>query len=261
VDCNGAAATTEATAKGLPATPTLTSRPGHEASIYSLPPGVLPADSSRRLIQTGASGKIDILTRGIQVLPPSVHRTGTVCTWLPGRSPDDVPVAPAPPWVINALVNAPKRTSATATEPPDDLPPVDLDRLDVDEDIRELIRSGGDGEDRSRDLFYVELALIDTGCDDATMAAILLDPANGTSEKPREQGRKWLAPRSGRARVACALIAGLADARACCQTMTYRALLDVSLTARFISSLHLPASTPSKPTRSMQSVTFRWACT
>src|SRR5436309_10109317 len=45
------------------------------------------------------------------------------------------------------------------------------------------------------------------------LAQPLLDLANGTSEKPREQGRKWLAPRSGRARVACALIAGLADAR------------------------------------------------
>src|SRR2546426_1637424 len=193
VDCNGAAATTEATAKGLPATPMLTSRPGHEASIYALPPGVLPADSSGRLIQTGASGKIDILARGIQILPPSVHRTGTTYRWLPGRSPDEVPVAPAPGWVIDALVNAPRRTSATATELPDDLPPVDLDTLDLDEDIRELIRAGGDRTDRSRDLFRVELALCNAECDDATIAAILLDPANGISEKPREQGRRWLA--------------------------------------------------------------------
>jgi len=36
--------------------------------------------------------------------------------------------------------------------------------------------AGRAGAQIARDLFYVELALIDTGCDDATMAAILLDP-------------------------------------------------------------------------------------
>lgn len=211
VDCDGSAATMEATANGLPPTPTLTSRPGHQASIYALPPGVLPADSSGRLIQTGTSGKIDILARGIQILPPSVHRIGTAYTWLPGRSPDDVPVAPAPAWVIDALVNAARRTSATATDLPDDLPPVDLDTLDLDEDIRDLIRNGGDRDDRSRDLFRVEVALIDADYDDATIAAILLDPANGISEKPLEQGRTWLAGEIARVREKYALVIEMLD--------------------------------------------------
>src|SRR5262249_43608601 len=134
VDCDGVAATMEAVANCLPPTPTLTSRPGHEASIYALPPGVLPADSSGRLIRSGASGKIDIPAGGIQILPPPMHRTGSAYTWLTGRSPDDVAIAPAPPWVIDALVNAPKRTSAMVTDLPDELPPVDLDTLDVDQD-------------------------------------------------------------------------------------------------------------------------------
>ncbi len=37
--------------------------------------------------------------RGIVIVPPSVHASGRAYAWVPGRSPDDLPLAAPPPWL------------------------------------------------------------------------------------------------------------------------------------------------------------------
>jgi hypothetical protein len=46
------------------------------------------------------------------ILPPSVHESGHAYSWLPGRSPWDLPLAPAPAWLLDLL--PPPRPAAAA---------------------------------------------------------------------------------------------------------------------------------------------------
>ena len=72
--------------------------------------------------------------------------------------------------------------------------------LRVSEEIKKLIRDGVPKGKRSQVLFKVLRALVKAGHDDATIRAVLLDPANGLSEKPREKGATWLGQDIARAR-------------------------------------------------------------
>jgi hypothetical protein len=40
---------------------------------------------------------------GFVVAPPSVHASGASYEWLPGRAPDQVPLVPIPPWLLDAM--------------------------------------------------------------------------------------------------------------------------------------------------------------
>ena len=44
------------------------------------------------------------------VLPPSRHESGTLYTWEPGCSPEDIAPAPAPAWLVARLRPAPRQT-------------------------------------------------------------------------------------------------------------------------------------------------------
>ena len=44
---------------------------------------------------------------GYVVAPPSIHPNGTQYRWAEGRSPDDIPLAPLPTWVIERLSSTP----------------------------------------------------------------------------------------------------------------------------------------------------------
>ncbi len=44
---------------------------------------------------------------GYVVAPPSIHPNGTRYRWAEGRSPDDVPLAPLPTWVMTCLFSTP----------------------------------------------------------------------------------------------------------------------------------------------------------
>lgn len=116
-----------------------------------------------------------------QQLPPlSIHAAGTSAAVGSSHEPSVEPVAL-----------------------PDQLPQVDVDSLDVSDDIKDRIRRGAPQGGRSEVIGSVAWAMILKGYDDTTIAAVLMDPRNGISEKSREQGRDWLARDIARHRHDC----------------------------------------------------------
>jgi hypothetical protein len=101
---------------------------------------------------------------------------------------------------------------AAANEPghrpplPDELPSIDIRHLDVSASIKFLIATGTHPNgsrryaSRSEAEWALIQALIKAGYEDPVIAAVLLDPANRISEKPREKGRKWVEQEIARAR-------------------------------------------------------------
>jgi hypothetical protein len=80
-----------------------------------------------------------------------------------------------------------------------------VNTLAISEVTRSLILYGLDAapgkfKSRSELVFSVALRLIHAGCNDATVASVLLDPRHAVSEKPSEQGSKWLVTDIGRIR-------------------------------------------------------------
>jgi replicative DNA helicase len=54
--------------------------------------------------------KLDVRANGgYVVVPPSVHPDGTVYSWMPGRSPFEIPFAPAPTWLLELLTAEPPK--------------------------------------------------------------------------------------------------------------------------------------------------------
>ena len=89
----------EALEKGLPETLTAETANGYHY-YYRRPEGV-PA---RRVTNYGNSGKIDILSKGFAVAPPSLHRTGAAAPWaMPWARPASRPVLRGP--VVEAAYN------------------------------------------------------------------------------------------------------------------------------------------------------------
>jgi hypothetical protein len=72
--------------------------------LYKIPAGVvLPTTPEPK----GLKQELRFQGAGAQtVLPPSLHSSGRLYAWLPGRSPWEVEVAVAPPWVVEAMTAA-----------------------------------------------------------------------------------------------------------------------------------------------------------
>ena len=141
---------------------------------------------------------IDIRANGGYIVaPPSHHLNGTSYRWNEGRSPDQIALADAPDWVLEALRNGTEK--APAHEAAD---PVPLDDLKVPDQIKVLISDGHEPRylSRSEGLFAAIRSLIKAGHDDPSIRAVLLDPGNALSEKPREKGLAWLDGEIDRAR-------------------------------------------------------------
>jgi hypothetical protein len=65
--------------------------------LWAIPPGVV----FRTTPIAFQDGELRFQAKGAQTaLPPSRHKDGGLYEWLPGRSPDDVPLAPAPEWAV-----------------------------------------------------------------------------------------------------------------------------------------------------------------
>src|SRR5262249_7231430 len=65
--------------------------------LWSIPSGV----TFRTTPQHFQDGELRFQAKGaLTVLPPSRHKDGGLYQWLDGRSPDDVPLAPAPRWAV-----------------------------------------------------------------------------------------------------------------------------------------------------------------
>lgn len=76
-------------------------------------------------------------------------------------------------------------------------------QLPLSEQIHQLIQLGYDGTtypSRSEALAAAEHALIEAGCADAEIASIVLNPAHGISDLPREKGNDWARADIARAR-------------------------------------------------------------
>jgi hypothetical protein len=124
------------------------------------------------------------------VAAPSMHHSGRQYTWEASSHPDDIPLAPLPDWLLALVKDKAKEYAAAAVTLPDNLPVVNIATLRVSNRIKKLIRTGEYAPrypSRSEAEFAVLVALVGAGYDDATVAAIVLDPANGISDKPLSQ--------------------------------------------------------------------------
>src|SRR5262245_55134596 len=65
--------------------------------LWGIPPGVV----FRTTPTAFQDGELRFQAKGAQTaVPPSRHKDGGLYQWLDGRSPDDVPLAPAPSWAV-----------------------------------------------------------------------------------------------------------------------------------------------------------------
>jgi Bifunctional DNA primase/polymerase, N-terminal len=152
------------------------------------------------------------------VAPPSLHASGRQYCWEASADLDDVPLAPLPGWV-HALALDHQLTAAEGVALPEVLPNVTLADLKVSARLKFLIAMGWDCHQperypsRSEAVFACVVGMIAADHDDATIAAVLLNPRYRISEKPRTQKnarnplyerltRAWLAKEIARGRQA-----------------------------------------------------------
>lgn len=90
-------------------TPTVAARTGNGIHLYFR----MPSGSDVRNSASKIAPHVDVRgTGGYVVTPPSPHPSGATYAWVKGRSPDDVPVAAAPAWLLALALETPKRTAA-----------------------------------------------------------------------------------------------------------------------------------------------------
>jgi hypothetical protein len=150
------------------------------------------------------------------VAPPSLHYSGNRYEWEASSHPDDVPLAPLPDW-LRAMGEAKAHAKVNGVTLPGTLPVVELYTLKVSPRIKYVILTGQDPDDpqrypsRSEALFAAITALVEAGCDDATIASVVMDQHYAISAKvwdqknPKspyyvEQTTTWVADEIARAR-------------------------------------------------------------
>jgi hypothetical protein len=137
---------------------------GGRRLFFAVPKGMALRTISHK---TGeAHGELRILCNGSQtVMPPSLHISGRQYTWLEGRSPDDLPVADAPEWLL-AMVRQNGPTPSHAAPLTD----------------AELVTEGG----RNQYLTKLAGSLRRIGATEATIRAALLAENEARIEPPLE---------------------------------------------------------------------------
>jgi hypothetical protein len=75
-----------------------------------------------------------------------------------------------------------------------------VESLRVSDEIKALIRDGKPEGQRNEAIFAAIRAMIKAGYGDEEIIAVLVDPANGLSENPRDKGLAWLTGEIKRAR-------------------------------------------------------------
>jgi hypothetical protein len=206
IDCDDLDALGEATALGLPPAPAMKTAKGRRYR-YACPPEL----AGIRITKRGQSRAIDVLSGGY-VIVEGRHRLGPRYEWI--VPPAERPLAEAPAWALRWLREAPMDPVAAGIDRApagrdgvswaraDALPEIDLDTLVIHPRIKRVIVDGGGPTypSRSEAVFAVALELIGAGYDDAVIAGVLLAPRFAISDKPRQQGRRWLAGELARAR-------------------------------------------------------------
>ena len=150
------------------------------------------------------------------VAPSSLHHSGNRYEWEVSSHPDDVPLAPLPDW-LKAMGKTKASAPVQGVDLPHVLPVVELHSLKLSTRIKYVILTGQDPDDpqhypsRSEALFAAITALVDAGCDDATIASVIMDKRYTISEKVWdqknlkspyyiEQTKAWVAGEIARAR-------------------------------------------------------------
>jgi Bifunctional DNA primase/polymerase, N-terminal/AAA domain len=146
---------------------------------------------SRANILPGIDVKAD---GGHVVAPPSQHVSG-----VPYRFASNgillLPSLPQPLW---DLISAEPQAHAAAQDEYKNR--IEIESLRVSNEIKTLIHDGKPEGQRSEAIFAAIRALIKAGHSDQEIAAVLVDPANRLSEKPRVKGAAWLSGEIKRAR-------------------------------------------------------------
>lgn len=72
--------------------------------LYLLPQGLKTKKAKQQGAENRKHQELALLCSGQQtVLPPSIHHTGRRYTWVKGRTPFDIEIAPAPQWIIDKV--------------------------------------------------------------------------------------------------------------------------------------------------------------
>lgn len=187
VDLDGEEAVQEGTNR-LPLSPTIISGNGEHRWFQS--PGI-----ATRLTKRGHCRKIDILSKGYTVAPPSRHRNGHLYQWRidpDGLNEDGLPLTPPPKEVIATLDEAIKnRGQGWEYSLPSDLPQVDVHKEKLSHYLKRLIIEGdykGKHPSRSEAHFEAITLLINEGWSEEKIASVLLDPAYQIGAKIQERG-------------------------------------------------------------------------
>jgi hypothetical protein len=136
---------------------------------------------SRANIRPGIDIKAD---GGYVVAPPSRHISGSRYRFV---SIDGMVPRPLPKALLD-LILGDAQAHAFSENPPK----VEIDALRLSDPIKVLLRDGKPKGERSEAIFAVTRALIKAGHSDDEIMAVLMDPANRLSEKPRVKGLAWL---------------------------------------------------------------------
>ena len=145
---------------------------------FQHPGGHLPC---RANVRPGIDVRAD---GGYIVAPPSSHMSGARYLFTTNNV-CEVPLLPA---ALRSFLAPP----AQAQQCGDQSPKISLDSLHVADPIKTLIHDGKPQGQRSEAIFAVVRAMIKAGHSDDEIVAVLMDPAHGLSEKPRDRGEPWL---------------------------------------------------------------------
>ena len=129
---------------------------------------------------------------GYVVAPSSIHASGQRYRYVPGNGPAPPPLQLALRELILSKAQAHRADAASLK--------VTLDTLRVSDTIKQLIREGKPAGQRSEAIFASIRAMVKAGHSDDEIRAVLLDPDNKLSDKPREKGVAWLDGEISRAR-------------------------------------------------------------
>ncbi|MCL6478490.1 MAG: bifunctional DNA primase/polymerase [Peptococcaceae bacterium] len=98
---------------GLPPTPCAVTGKGYH--YYLVHPGQ-PVQNAAAL--GGVKGLDVRADGGYVVAPPSIHPSSRQYRWAKGRSPDDLPLAPCPAWLLDMLANRGRAQAACSAQEP-----------------------------------------------------------------------------------------------------------------------------------------------
>lgn len=211
IDCDSP----EAVAEAMSLTPVpcqnivLTSKGAH---FYYAKPDTCPAG---RRIQCGYTGKIDVLSAGITVAPPSRHPNGHRYQWVKRGA-----LQAAPEWAVKLLAEVRQRSIESAGVTPEealmafpntsnDLSALQIALKAVNPKLYKILAGELPSADRSRDIWLLMNTLIrlrlrkapgiPEKLDDKSIAKVVWYGTLG--EKPRERGWRWLCDEIARARL------------------------------------------------------------